>query len=90
MILLLVIILLCKVIANLVEILLDTVRNMKVEIDSLLDLLIMDLPETVEEIVEGTVKEETQDPKKLTWRILLWGMMLLTQRLDLRLDQNSL
>jgi len=89
MILLLVIILLCKVIANLVEILLDTVRNMKVEIDSLLDLLIMDLPETVEEIVEGTVKEETQDPKKLTWRILLWGMMLLTQRLDLRLDQNS-
>jgi len=48
MILLLVIILLCKVIANLVEILLDTVRNMKVEIDSLLDLLIMDLPETVE------------------------------------------
>lgn len=90
MILLLVIILLCKVIANLVEILLDTVRNMKVEIDSLLDLLIMDLPETVEEIVEGTVKEETQDPKKLTWRILLWGMMLLTQRLDLRLDQSSL
>jgi len=54
--------------------------------DSLLDSLIMDLPETVEE----TVKEETQDPKKLTWRILLWEMMLLIQRLDLRLDQNSL
>jgi len=48
MILLLVIILLCKVIANLVEILLDIARNMRVEIDSLLDLLIMDLPETVE------------------------------------------
>jgi hypothetical protein len=87
-ILLLVIILLCKDKVNLVEILLDIVRSMKVEItqDSLLDSLIMDLPETVEE----TVKEETQDPKKLTWRILLWEMMLLTQRLDLRLDQNSL
>lgn len=90
MILLSVIILLCKVKVNLVEILLDTVRSMKVELDSLLDSLIMDLPETVEELVKETVKEETLDPKKLTWRILLWEMMLLTQRLDLRLDQNSL
>jgi len=49
MILLSVIILLCKVKVNLVEILLDTVRSMKVELDSHLDLLIMDLPETVEE-----------------------------------------